>query len=158
MDEYRIQKAIGKHLRLQNICIPNVLMYQKGKKEYEADLIYFGRKSNYLTEVEIKISIQDFRADLKKEIFHNHPNVRNFYYALPSYLYEKHKAEIDEILDIYGAGLILIDEVMDNNGIFYCVVKCFYKKASPRKNAVELTEKEKNNYLRIGCMKWVKEY
>lgn len=30
MDEIRIQKALGKHLFLQNVCIPNVLMYQKG--------------------------------------------------------------------------------------------------------------------------------
>lgn len=68
VDEISIQKALGKHLFLQNICIPNVLMYQKGHKEYEADLIYFGRKSNYLTEVEIKIDIYDFRADFKKRI------------------------------------------------------------------------------------------
>lgn len=67
MDEIRIQKALGKHLFLQNVCIPNVLMYQKGHREYEADLIYFGRKSNYLTEVEIKIDIYDFRADFKRK-------------------------------------------------------------------------------------------
>lgn len=158
MDECRIQKALGKHLYLQNICIPNVLMYQRGKHEYEADLIYFGRKSNYLTEVEIKISIQDFRADLRKATYHDHPNVRNFYYAIPSSLYEKHKDEIEETIDICNAGLILIDEEMDNKGISHCFVKSFHKKAKPRKNAVELTENEKNNYLRIGCMKWVGRY
>lgn len=150
MDEYRIQKAIGKHLRLQNICIPNVLMYQKGKKEYEADLIYFGRKSNYLTEVEIKISIQDFRADLKKETFHDHPNVRNFYYAVPFSLYEKHKEEIEETITLCKAGLILIDERMDDNGISHCFVKSFHKKAKPRKNAAELTEKEKIIICELG--------
>lgn len=73
MTERDIQSILGEHLFLQNVCIPNVLMYQKGKREYEADLIYFGRNSNYLTEVEIKISIQDFRADFKKSNFSRSP-------------------------------------------------------------------------------------
>lgn len=149
MTERDIQSILGKHLFLQNVCIPNVLMYQKGKREYEADLIYFGRNSNYLTEVEIKISIQDFRADFKKVTFHDHPNVRNFYYAIPSCVYDKNKDEIDKKLNICGAGLILIDET---------AVKCFYKKSKPRNNAVELTDQDKINYLRIGCMKWVNRW
>ena len=153
MDEIRIQKALGKHLFLQNVCIPNVLMYQKGHKEYEADLIYFGRKSNYLTEVEIKVDIYDFRDDFKKENYHNHPNVRQLYYAIPTYLYLKHKDEIDERID--NAGLILIDELMDYNGIIYGKVNSFLKKAKPRKNAVPLTEDDKFHYLKLGCMKWV---
>lgn len=153
MDEIRIQKALGKHLFLQNVCIPNVLMYQKGHKEYEADLIYFGRKSNYLTEVEIKVDIYDFRADFKKENYHNHPNVRQLYYAIPTDLYLKYKDEIDERID--DAGLILIDELMDYNGIIYGKVNRFHKKAKPRKNTIPLTERDKFHYLKLGCMKWV---
>lgn len=153
VDEISIQKALGKHLFLQNICIPNVLMYQKGHKEYEADLIYFGRKSNYLTEVEIKIDIYDFRADFKKKNYHNHPNVRQLYYAMPTELYLKHKDEINKMIG--NAGLILIDELRDCKGIAYGKVNSFIKKACPRKNAIPLTESDKFNYLKLGSMKWV---
>ena len=89
----------------------------------------------------------------KKENYHNHPNVRQLYYAIPTDLYLKHKDEIDERID--NAGLILIDELMDYNGIIYGKVNSFHKKAKPRKNAVPLTEDDKFHYLKLGCMKWV---
>lgn len=79
MTEKEMQLMLGKHFGIQYICIPNVLMtgeykkdilpeieklnpWQKPSRMYEADLIYI-TKSKYLTEVEIKVDINDFRSD-----------------------------------------------------------------------------------------------
>lgn len=66
MTEQDIQFALGRHFFLKKICIPNVSMYCVGKTEYEADFIYFDLKTRYITEVEIKTSIQDFKRDFKR--------------------------------------------------------------------------------------------
>lgn len=153
LNESDIQKALGKHLYLQNVCIPNVLMYQKGHKEYEADLLYFGHKSDYLTEVEIKVSFQDFKNDFKKAEYHNHPNVRNLYYAFPFDMYMHFKQEIDKLIG--DAGIILIDAALDNNFEKYYYVLRYEKRSKAIKSAISLTERDKLHYLKLGCMKWV---
>ena len=83
MTETEMQLKLGKHFGIQYICIPNILMtgeykeemlseikklepWQKPSKMYEADLIYI-TKSKYLTEVEIKVDINDFRNDFNKK-------------------------------------------------------------------------------------------
>lgn len=53
MNEKDIQYVLGKHLFLNNVCIPNVSMYCPGHTEYEADFVYFSMKTQFLTEVEI---------------------------------------------------------------------------------------------------------
>lgn len=59
MNEKDIQFVLGKHLFLNNVCIPNVSMYCPGHTEYEADFVYFSMKTQFLTEVEIKTNFQD---------------------------------------------------------------------------------------------------
>lgn len=63
----------------QDIFIPNLSW---GLLQYEADLVII-TKSGYLTEVEIKRSWEDFKADFKKGHEHNDPRVYNFYYCVP---------------------------------------------------------------------------
>ena len=106
MTECDIQAELGCHYGVDKgqIVVPNVLL-----GPYEADFITI-TKSDYLIEVEIKISISDFRADFKKKHYHDCPKVNALYYALPKELYKKHKAEIDESCDKVGAGIILIGE------------------------------------------------
>ena len=58
MNEKDIQYVLGKHLFLNNVCIPNVSMYCPGHTEYEADFVYFSMKTQFLTEVEIKTNFE----------------------------------------------------------------------------------------------------
>ena len=51
MIEQDIQYALGQHLFLKNVCIPNVLMSGIKKAPYEADFIYFNLNTLHLTEV-----------------------------------------------------------------------------------------------------------
>ena len=106
MTECDIQAVLGCRYGVDKgqIVIPNVLL-----GSYEADFITI-TKSDYLIEVEIKISISDFRADFKKKHYHDCPKVNALYYAFSTELYEKHKEEIDESCEKVGAGIILIAE------------------------------------------------
>lgn len=67
MTEHDIIQALGYHLYLKYICIPNVLMFGDNRSEYEADFIYFKHTQRFLTEVEAKTNIEDFkRAKVRK--------------------------------------------------------------------------------------------
>lgn len=154
MTEQDIQFALGRHFFLKKICIPNVSMYCVGKTEYEADFIYFDLKTRYITEVEIKTSIQDFKRDFKKKRYHDCGNVKYLYYAVPRSLYNDHSDDIDKLLG--NAGLILIDEIdtFDIRGNLY-EFGCFAKRAKARKDVYPISPNGLMHYLRIGCMKWV---
>lgn len=115
--ETTFQYILAKQLYLKNICIPNVSMYTPGKREYEADFVYFNLKSRRLTEVEIKINKIDFQNDFHKPRYHDSEDVSYLYYALPSDVYEKHKDFIDSKLG--DAGLIIMDRKEDEEGAYY---------------------------------------
>ena len=159
MTEKEMQLMLGKHFGIQYICIPNVLMtgeyrpeiekiesLKKSSKMYEADLIYI-TKSGYLTEVEIKIDINDFRNDFKKKIYHSSSMVSALYYAFPETLYKKYKDEIRERVEEV-AGIITVCN-------YGCKVKA---KAPKRKEVAPLTDTQIKDFMRIGCMKWFKEW
>ena len=150
LNEESIQIALGNHYGRESgmIAVPNVLMYSKDGGMYEADFITI-TKSGYLTEVEVKISISDFRADFEKQRYHDSPHVNSLYYALPKELYQKHKEEIDNSCNKVGAGIILIRSDSWWDGI---VKKPKLRKVKP------LTIYEKLDYARLGCMKWPKYY
>lgn len=62
-----------------DIMIPNLSW---GLLDYEADFVVLS-KSGYLTEVEIKRSFADFKADFKKAHKHDDERVYYFYYCVP---------------------------------------------------------------------------
>lgn len=163
MTEKEMQLTLGKHFGIQYICIPNVLMtgeykkdilpeieklkpWERPSKMYESDFIYI-TKSGYLTEVEIKVNINDFRNDFNKKIYHSSQLVSSLYYAFPEVLYKRYEDEIRERVEEI-AGIITVCN-------YGCKVKA---KAPKRKNIKALTDIEIKDFMRIGCMKWFKEW
>lgn len=65
--------------------IPNLSW---GLLEYEADFVVIS-KSGYMTEVEIKRSLADFKADFHKSHTHDAEQVYYFYYCVPEKIYDK---------------------------------------------------------------------
>lgn len=138
-------------------CGPNIIMdqywkvYDGGKRQdryewyYEADFLYI-TKGNYLYEVEIKISIADFRADQKKNKYHDHPDVKGFYYFVPQELFSKHKDEIKNLCKEKGAGLIV-------DGYPISTVL----KPKVRKEVKPLSDNGYTHYLRLFAKKWVRK-
>ena len=138
-------------------CGPNIIMDQywkirdSGERQdlyvgyYEADFLYI-TKGDYLYEVEIKISISDFRADQKKDKYHDHPDVRGLYYFVPNELYSKHEDEIKATCREKGAGLIV-----DGHPITTVL------KPKVRKEVQPLTDNGYIHYLRLFAKKWVRQ-
>ena len=69
----------------QDIMIPNLSW---GLLNHEADFVAI-TKSGYLTEVEIKRSFADLKADFKKDVFHRDERVYHFMYCLPISIKDK---------------------------------------------------------------------
>lgn len=134
-------------------CGPNIIMDRYWKRErqdqyagcYEADFLYI-TKGNYLYEVEIKISIADFRADQKKEKYHDHPDVKGLYYFVPQELYSKHEDEIKSTCKEKGAGLIV-----DGHPITTVLKPKIRKEVNP------LSDSGYIHYLRLFAKKWVRK-
>lgn len=111
---------------------------------HECDILSV-TKNNYLREVEIKISVSDFKADFKKK--HNHEgNIKQFYYAVPYYI-------LDDIKDLVPehAG-ILVAEYNVNLSESWQLKK--HKKSIDNKSAKPIDEKMLNEIFRIGYLKY----
>lgn len=111
---------------------------------HECDILSV-TKNNYLREIEIKISVSDFKADFKKK--HNHEgNIRQFYYAVPYYI-------LDDIKDLVPehAG-ILVAEYNTDLCESWRLKK--YKKSVDNKSAKPIDEKMLNEIFRIGYLKY----
>jgi hypothetical protein len=148
--EVEIAKYYNKRI---NIIVPNITW---GLLSHECDMLII-RPSNIAIEVEIKISVSDFKADLLKH--HHHKERQNriseFYYAMPKNIYEK----VKDLIPI-DAGVITCERYkyehyskygkkIFSNGIHTKKVKSAIK----IKNARKLTLEEKLKIGHLGCMR-----
>lgn len=119
--------------------------------DHECDILSVSKKM-FLREVEIKVSISDFKADFKKK--HNHGgNIKQFYYAVPYYILSKIEKDIPE-----NAG-ILVAEICQKTNRYADFIgeKWILKKyKSPKNNnlAKPIDEKQLNIIYRIGYLKY----
>lgn len=131
-----------------DLFVPNV---SYGLLNHEADMIIMS-KSGYLTEIEIKRSFSDFKADFKKKHTHDDPLIKNFYYLVPisikdkvmEFLYNKFP-EYKEKPWIMPAVLVydedgMIDKVKESGPAF-------------RKDARKLFLEEQFQLARLGCFR-----
>ena len=110
---------------------------------YEADLLIITRTKRVM-EVEIKISLEDMKRDLKKKILHDHKMIHMVYYAFPKALYEEYKETINGLVPSF-AGIMSINENSFENIIIRRPVKRKVKPISFTKQ-IEL--------MRLAAMKW----
>lgn len=116
--------------------MPNV---SYGLNIHEVDLLVISH-SGYATEVEIKISVADLKADLRKSHGHRSNKIKYLYFAVPLELQEKALELIPE-----RAGLIVIIPNKYNNDWYANIIKA----PIVNKQARKLTEKE---LLKLGSL------
>ena len=76
----QIECALAKYFDIRkNIIVCNVYF---GLLKYEADMLVMN-KTGYLTEIEIKRSLSDLKADFSKKHKHNDKKIKAFYYCVP---------------------------------------------------------------------------
>lgn len=79
--------------------------------DHECDMLVLS-KSGYLTEIEIKRSWSDFRADFKKKHCHESELIKYFYYCVPLSIKDKVSQFLTE-KDIPYTGIITYDEELN---------------------------------------------
>lgn len=127
----------------KNIIVPNISW---GLGIHECDL-FIVRNSGYCIEVEIKRSKQDLKKDFEKTHSHidKENRIKDFYYAIPDYLYESCKELIGD------KGLILVSKWNSNSKIY--IKAKIQTKPTSIKNARKLTDKEILKVLKLGVMR-----
>jgi hypothetical protein len=129
-----------------NIVVPNVSW---SLFQHECDMIVC-RPSGYAIEIEIKVSVSDMKADLKKKHSHidRRKRLRELYYAIPETIYEKCLPLIPE-----NAGIIIIKRHEDKYTYHTNDLAIIKRRAIPVPDAVRLTEKEKLKLAHVGAMR-----
>lgn len=128
--------------RSQLGVVPNVSW---GLLPWEADLLVLS-KSKFLTEIEIKISMSDWKADLLKAKHKisdsaDYPavnSIKRFFYAGPDKLMQRHS----ELGLPESVGIISVDEN-----------KIKIIKPALNRSAKKLADKETIQFLRLGTLK-----
>lgn len=112
---------------------------------HECDMLIV-TKNRYLTEVEIKISLSDLKADFKKEHQHKDENIKNFYYAFPEEMKEKAIGLIPK-----EAGILIA--IKKEDGIQYREIEC-YRKPKINKGAKPINDKVLSMIYRLGYLRY----
>jgi hypothetical protein len=135
-----IEIALAKHIGFrQKLIVPNISW---GMGLHECDLLVC-TKSNYLWEIEIKISKADLKKDNQKRHGHYNKKIRRLYFAIPDRLYNE-----DNLKYIPArAGIYVIKKA---NNRMYCTIK-----RTPKLNefAKPISEKEKLKMAMLGSMR-----
>lgn len=134
-----VEWFIAQHFGVRmNIVVPNVSWGLFGLN-YEADLLIL-TPAGYCTEVEVKISKSDLKADFKKLHTHNSRLVHCLYYAFP----EKMRDCVSLIPD--NAGILIVDPENKYNKVDV------FRYAKKNKNPV-WSEEKRYELLRLAYMR-----
>lgn len=128
----------------QNLIVPNVCW---GMGLHECDLLIVS-KAGYLTEIEIKISRADLRADAKKWHGHNSRRIKRLFFALPDYL----ESCIDLVPE--RAGIILVRPKGNVPGEYPHYPRCKEIRAAQRnKDAQTISDADRYRIARLGALR-----
>jgi hypothetical protein len=134
-----IEMAVAEHFGIRtHIIVPNVSW---GLGVHECDLLSV-TKAGYATEIEIKVSRQDIKADFKKRHAHKSSKIKYLYFAIPDVL----RDSIEFIPD--KAGIFIISK--NNYGGIICIEE---RKPVACKFARKLTDKEILKVATLGTMR-----
>lgn len=142
MTLYEIELALAHYFNPRiNIIVPNV--YWGMGLRHECDLLVL-RKTGYCAEIEIKRSRADCRADLNKKHGHASDLIRELWFAMPMDIYESCLDLVPE-----RAGILTIERTEYGTGYRVDV----RRGAKRNMKARRLTDQERMNLARLGCMR-----
>lgn len=133
-----MQKLIGFR---KNVIVPNV-SWGLGLS-HECDMLYLDSKDRF-TEVEIKISLSDLKADFKKWHSHKSNIISRLQYAVPERLAEQAINLIPKT-----AGLITV-RWSEHVG---CYIAEYQRVGTHNKGCQKPKPETIKNFMRLGCMR-----
>ena len=128
-----------------NYWFDNKTMLWKEIVNHECDMLIV-TKNYYLTEVEIKISLSDLKADFKKKHQHKDENIKNFYYAFPEEMKEK-------ALELIPKECGILIAVEKKCSIPYRTIEC-YRKPKINKEAKPVNDIVLSKIYRLGYLRY----
>ena len=128
-----------------NYWFDNKTMLWKEIVNHECDMLIV-TKNYYLTEVEIKISLSDLKADFKKKHQHKDENIKNFYYAFPEEMKEK-------ALELIPKECGILIAVEKKCSIPYRMIEC-YRKPKINKEAKPVNDIVLSKIYRLGYLRY----
>lgn len=120
--------------------VPNV-SYGLGLR-HECDMLALDDKNRF-TEIEIKVTASDLKADFKKPHGHRSSMISRLVYAMPVSLYEKHGHIIPK-----DCGVITVSEVKGIGFRAKWVRQCRHKAVSNPPSAKTIRK-----FMELGCMR-----
>ena len=137
--------AIVPKVTKNNGWLDTEIMIWKNIVNHECDMLIVS-KNRYLTEVEIKISLSDLKADFKKKHQHKDENIKNFYYAFPAEMKEK-------ALELIPKDCGILIAVKKECGIPYRKIEC-YRKPKINKEAKPINDIVLSKIYRLGYLRY----
>ncbi len=129
----------------QNLIVPNV--HWGFGLYHECDLLIVS-KAGYCTEVEIKVTRADLRADAKKSHGHESAAIKYLYFALPDYL-EHCQEFVPE-----RAGIILVRPKDNVPGVYPHHPRCRRVRAPTcQKGGRKMTDGQRYKVARLGALR-----
>jgi hypothetical protein len=116
---------------------------------HECDLLMLDNNGRF-TEIEIKISAADLKADFKKRHGHRSDFISKLIYAMPKELCEKYKDLVPKHCGIISVEVSYPEWMYDGGAM---VKAKHYRIAKHDKTKRMPTEKEKMDFMRLGCMR-----
>lgn len=144
MHSGNIELAVANLLnyRVQTI-VPNV-SWGLGLR-HECDMLVLDKQGRF-TEVEIKISISDLKADFKKKHGHQSKFISRLVYAIPYELLEKSLELIPK-----HCGIIIVRTRNTSRGTKYFAE--WYRQCRHDKNKVKPSTETIQKFFHLGCMR-----
>lgn len=137
--------------------VPNI---SHGLGVHECDMLALDKQGRF-TEIEIKISASDLKADFKKEHGHKSSFISRLFYAMPIELCEKYQDLIPK-----ECGIIAIREIKYHRWIsvergsdkgsfveFKGWKAEFFRQAKHDKTKEKPTDRQIKEFMRLGCMR-----
>lgn len=128
-----------------NLVVPNVSWGLAGL--HECDLLVLS-KSNYATEIEIKVSKGDLMKDKNKDHGHKHNHIKYLFFAVPEKLVETALEVIPE-----RAGLYVVKSLGPKNRNIERFGVEMARQCEANKLSIKWPEKDRYQLARLGTMR-----
>ena len=146
MKTIEVEIEVMEHFGVRaNLIVPNVSWGITGL--HECDLLILSG-SNYVTEIEIKVTKHDLLNDNDKRHGHLHGYIARLFFAVP----EKLEAEALKSIPDRAGLLVVCPRVRDRNGEKYYIVKQI-RAAKRNRDPHQWAVHERFQLLRLGAMR-----
>lgn len=145
MHSGHIEVAVSRLLNYRkHAIVPNV-SWGLGLR-HECDMLVLDDQNRF-TEVEIKISAADLKADFKKEHGHKSKIISRLIYAMPLELCEKYSELIPK-----GCGIIAVKQIKEGD-VVRGYIASWYRMCKHDKSKEKPTASIIRKFLELGCMR-----